>query len=148
MKSITWIALVFLLVWNFSLFGQSQPEIFSTESGAIHGYDPVAFFDEGKPVKGTDSLVFQWHEASWHFASQKNRDAFKSTPEKYAPQYGGYCAFGMSRGYKAKTLPETATIIDGKLYFNYNLEVKKEWSKTPDVYIEKANKNWIAVKQK
>jgi YHS domain-containing protein len=148
MKSFKWIALLFLMVWNFSLFGQSQPEIFSNESGAINGYDPVAYFGESKPVKGSDSLTYQWKDAAWHFSSQKNLQAFKSNPDKYAPQFGGYCAFGMSRGYKAKTLPETWTVIDGKLYLNYNMDVKKEWSKTPEVYIEKANKNWIDVKKK
>jgi YHS domain-containing protein len=148
MRATKWIALVVFLCGNIVLAAQTQPEIYSNESGAIHGYDPVAFFEESKPVKGNETLTYQWKEATWHFTSQKNLEVFKSNPEKYAPQYGGYCAFGMSRGYKAKTLPETWTVLDGKLYFNYNLDVKQDWSKKPGEYIEKADKNWVDVKKK
>lgn len=121
---------------------------FSYSGKAIRGYDPVAYFTEGKPVKGNDSLVYEWNNARWHFTSQKNLELFKAAPEQYAPQYGGYCAYGLSNGYKAPTDPNAWTIENGKLYLNYNLQVRTEWNKDREVRIEKANKNWPAVKDK
>lgn len=78
----------------------------------------------------------------WYFASADHLLKFKADPEKYAPQFGGYCAYGMSRGYKAKTDPEAWTIVDGKLYLNYNLDVRKLWNEKQAEFIEKANTNW------
>lgn len=123
-------------------------EIFVTDKGAISGYDAVAYFTEGKPVIGLDPLTYQWKNEVWHFSSQKNLDLFKQTPEKYAPQYGGYCAFGMSRGYKAKTDPAAWTIAEGKLYLNYNMDVRGDWAKNQKALIEKADKNWPTLKAK
>lgn len=125
-----------------------KAEVFSTTFGAINGYDPVAFFKEGKPVKGNESFTYKWNDAEWHFSSKENLDSFSKNPEKYAPQYGGYCAYGCSEGHKAPTTPDTWTIIDGKLYFNYNLKVKELWSKNREERIEQANKNWPEIKDK
>lgn len=69
---------------------------------AIQGYDPVAYFTESKPVEGSKKHKYEWNDATWYFASEKNRDAFKADPEKFAPQYGGYCAWAVSQGYTAK----------------------------------------------
>jgi YHS domain-containing protein len=124
---------------SFAAYSQTKPEYFITDKGAINGYDPVAYFEENKPVKGNEKISLKWKEAEWYFASQKNLELFKANPEKYAPQYGGYCAFGMSRGYKANTLPEAWTIADGKLYLNYNLDVRTEWSKKQKEFINKTH---------
>jgi len=124
----------------------AQSEVFATSDGAIHGYDAVAYFTEGKPVIGKKENSFVWKEEKWYFSSQKNLKTFKSNPEKFAPQFGGYCAYGMSRGYKAKTDPDAWSIIDGKLYLNYNLDVKKIWSEKQSEFIEKATQNWPSVK--
>lgn len=78
-----------------------QSEIFSKHEGAINGYDAVTYFKESKPVKGKKEYTHQWNGTTWYFASQQNLNDFKKQPEKYAPQYGGYCAYGMSNGYKA-----------------------------------------------
>lgn len=121
---------------------------FSYSGKAIRGYDPVAYFTEGKPVKGNDSLVYEWDNAKWYFTSQKNLDLFKAAPQQYAPQFGGYCAYGLSNGYKAPTDPNAWTIVNGKLYLNYNAAVATEWNKDRDRRIEKANNNWPAVKDK
>lgn len=140
-----------LLFASFFLFSaacnrtQAQ-EVFAPSGKAINGYDPVAFFSESKAVKGTEANTYQWNGATWYFASAENLAAFKSSPEKYAPQYGGYCAYGTADGHKAPTKPETWTIDNGKLYFNYNLNVKKSWDKDRPALIEKANKNWPTVK--
>jgi hypothetical protein len=73
---------------------------------------------------------------------------FKTSPEKYMPQFGGYCAFGMSRGYKAETQPNAWTIVEGKLYLNYNTDVRQKWNEDQAGFIQKANENWAKVKQK
>lgn len=96
---------------------------------AINGYDTVAYFTEGKPVKGSDAFVGDWNGAQWKFSSQKNLDLFKAAPAKYAPQYGGYCAYGVSQGYLVSIEPEQFTVLDGKLYLNYDSSVQKKWTK-------------------
>ncbi len=124
-----------------------KPEVFSTEEGAIHGYDPVAFFKESKPVMGKKEFNYSWNNASWYFSAQENLDAFKGDPDRYAPQYGGWCAYGTAEGHKSPSQPETWTIVDNRLYFNYNAEVKKLWNKNQKGLIEQANRNWPKVKK-
>jgi len=124
----------------------AQSEVFSTIEGAINGYDVVSYFTDGKPVIGKKENSFVWKDENWYFSSQENLKSFKSNPEKFAPQFGGYCAYGMSRGYKAKTEPDAWTIIDGKLYLNYNLDVKKIWGEKRSEFIDKATQNWPSVK--
>ena len=109
---------------------------------AIEGYDPVAYFTDGKPVKGSDDFEHTWMNATWRFATAAHRDAFKKDPAKYAPQYGGYCAFGVSRGYAVGIDPEAWKVVDGKLYLNYNIDVQKEWQKNIPGHIRKADANW------
>lgn len=136
-----------LLIVSTSLCAQ-KPKVFTTEAGAINGYDPVAYFKEGKPMKGNENFSYSWNDAKWYFSSKENLDAFKSSPEKFAPQYGGYCAFGTSRGYKAQTSPDAFTILNEKLYLNYNLEVLKIWSKDKESFIKKADANWKEIEGK
>ncbi len=135
------------LLSGVSLFAQKSAT-FIHSGKAIRGYDPVAYFTEGKPAKGDEKLVYTWNNANWYFSSQKNLGLFKANPEKYAPQYGGYCAFGLSNGYKAPTDADAWTIENGKLYLNYNLQVRNEWTKEKKQRIEKADKNWPEVKDK
>ena len=106
---------------------------------AINGYDTVAYFTLSKPVKGLDSLVTEWMGAKWKFSSQAHLDLFKAAPEKYAPQYGGYCAFGVSRGYLVKVEPDQFTVREGKLYLNYDADTQKQWLKDPAGYIKLAD---------
>jgi YHS domain-containing protein len=139
--------LIFAVLINSAMVYAQNKEIFSTEKGAINGYDPIAYFTEGKPVKGDSKFSLKWKEATWYFSSQKNLDAFKAAPEKYAPQYGGYCAYGTSDGHKAPTEHDAWTIVNGKLYLNYNKEVKVAWSKDREALIKKADANWPIVKK-
>lgn len=125
-----------------------KSETFVQSGKAIRGYDPVAYFTESKPVKGNEKLVYSWNNANWYFSSQENMDLFKASPEKYAPQYGGYCAYGLSNGYKAPTDADAWTIENGKLYLNYNTEVRGMWNKDRKERIEKADKNWPTIKNK
>lgn len=146
MKKLTMISGIMLFVFTH-LFAQKS-EVFISSGAAIRGYDAVAYFKQGKPVKGNKDFSVSWKDATWYFSSRENLDAFKADPEKYAPQYGGYCAYGLSEGHKATTEPDAWTIIDGKLYLNYNKEVKTLWSKDRENNIQKADKNWPQLKDK
>lgn len=121
-------------------------EIFVKDGAAIGGYDVVAYFTEGKPVKGFDEFSITWKNVKWLFARKQNADLFLADPEKYAPQYGGYCAYGCSRGYKAKTSADAWTIINGKLYLNYDTDVRTIWNRDQQGYIQKADSNWLKIK--
>ena len=125
-----------------------KAEVYSPGGKAIKGYDPVAFFTDSRPVMGVDSLSYSWHEATWLFANRQNLQRFKANPEKYAPQYGGYCAYGTAQGHKAPTEIDTWTILNDKLYFNYNQKVKEIWTKDRPDYIQKADKQWPEIKGK
>jgi YHS domain-containing protein len=94
---------------------------------AIGGYDPVAYFTDGKPVAGKPELVATAHGARWLFASAEHRARFLQSPERYLPQYDGYCAYGVSRGYLVKVDPQAFTLRDNKLYLNYSLEIREQW---------------------
>lgn len=118
------------------------PPVFSTKDGAIRGYDPVAYFNDNKPVKGKKALSYTWNGATWHFATQANLEAFKADPIKYAPQYGGYCAYGVAQGYTPETDPSAFKVVDGKLYLNLSPEVAKRWSQDIPGYVKDANENW------
>ena len=102
----------------------------------------MAYFTDSRPVKGTPQHTHQWQGATWRFASAQNRDAFAAAPEKYAPQYGGYCAYGAAQGYAVSTVPEAWSVVQGKLYLNYSRGVQGDWLKGPAGYIRKADANW------
>jgi YHS domain-containing protein len=123
-----------------------QSEIFAPGGKAIKGYDPVAFFKESKPVKGSDKFQYKWKDATWFFSTSENLEAFKANPEKFAPQYGGYCAYGTSQGHKAPTQTDTWTVANDKLYFNYNDKVKEIWTKDQANLIKTADEKWPEVK--
>lgn len=139
---------VVLLSMMFWFKSQAQGSIFSTEDGAIRGYDPVAYFTDSQPVKGNPEFTWIWNEVTWYFKSAENREQFKANPEQYAPRFGGFCAFGVSRNYKVKSEPDAWTIIDGKLYLNYNTEVQKKWLQDKETYIQKAESNWVSLEKK
>ncbi len=118
---------------------------FEATDTAILGYDTVAYFTEGKPVPGKPTLTTEWNGAKWQFSSAANRELFKAAPQKYAPQYGGYCAYGVSSNYLVKIDPEAFAIVGGKLYLNYNPEVQKLWTADPQGFIGKADANYPAL---
>ncbi len=109
---------------------------------AIHGYDTVAYFTEGKPVKGKAEFEHVWRDARWQFASAGNRDLFTANSDRYAPQYGGYCALGLAAGEYADADPEAWTIVDGKLYMNRTKDFRVTWRKAPEAHIGNADYNW------
>jgi len=112
---------------------------------AIKGYDPVAFFTDNKPVRGNDAFTAQHQGVTYKFASAANREAFVASPDRYVPQYGGFCAYGTAEGYKADIDPQAFSIVDGKLYLNYNNDIRTKWQKDVPGYITRGDKNWPAV---
>ena len=123
----------------------AKPEIFAPGGKAIRGTDPVAYFTHGKPVAGRPDFTHEWKGATWYFASAANRDRFKQNPERWAPQYGGYCAYGVAQGYAVKIEVDQWSVVDGKLYLNYSRSVQRTWKQDIPGYIREANKNWPEV---
>lgn len=116
---------------------------------AIKGYDPVAYFTIGQPVKGKSEFAVKWMGATWHFSSAANRDVFKAMPAKYAPKYGGWCAYAVGR-YNSlyKIDPHSWKIVGGKLYLNAGKSVQRDWEKDVPGYITKADKYWPSLVKK
>lgn len=134
-----WLALSLAIV---ALSVEALEPINAPKGVALEGYDAVAYFTAGKPVKGSEEFETAWRGAKWRFASAESMKAFASSPEKYAPQYGGYCAWAVSRNYTADADPNAWRIVDGKLYLNYNARVQKEWSRDIPGNITKGDVNW------
>lgn len=112
---------------------------------ALSGYDPVAYFTMGIPVKGKKAFKFTYREASWYFNTQDNLEKFKLNPSKYAPQYGGYCAWAVAQGYTADGNPENWTIYGDKLYLNYNNNIQNKWLNNVKQFVSEADQKWPAV---
>ena len=109
---------------------------------AIRGYDTVAYFTEGRPVKGRAEFEHVWHDARWHFASAEHRDRFAADPVRYAPRYGGFCAGAMVRGRKARVDPEAWVIIDDKLYLTYSKQYIEQFIEHHHAQIAEADRHW------
>jgi len=122
--------------------------VFTKRGKAINGYDPVAYFTQGKPAKGKTDFTHKWMGSTWRFASAANRDAFAAAPEKYAPQYGGYCAWAVSQGYTAPTDPDAWKIVGGKLYLNYSKGIQQRWASSAAKLIIDGDENWPGIKSK
>jgi YHS domain-containing protein len=126
---------------NSSLFS-------SRTDTAINGYDTVAYFTANKPVKGLDSLAYEWKGAKWKFSTAENLELFKANPEKYAPQYGGYCAYGVAQDNLVKVDPAQFTVRDNKLYLNYDADVQAKWLKDVPGYVSSADQKFPQLLQK
>lgn len=119
----------------------------ATENGvALKGYDPVAYFTDARPTRGDASISATHEGATYHFASAANRDAFTADPARYAPQYGGYCAWAVAQGYKAPIIPEAWAVVDGKLYLNASRGVQRRWQRDVPGFIATANQVWPTLK--
>ncbi|MCZ8376868.1 MAG: YHS domain-containing (seleno)protein [Beijerinckiaceae bacterium] len=112
---------------------------------ALAGYDPVAYFREGKPREGRADLALNHAGVEWRFASEANRQAFTARPDAFAPAYGGYCAWAVAQGYTAKGDPLAWRIENGRLYLNYDLAVKAEWEKDMAGNISRADGHWPGI---
>lgn len=123
----------------------ATPRIYAENGIAIDGSDAVAYFEIGAPKPGDPNITYDWNGATWRFASTAHRDAFAANPDAYAPQYGGYCAFAVSRGYTAATVPEAWKIVDGRLFLNFSNRIQRRWERDIPGNIAKGDANWPSV---
>ena len=123
----------------------SAGEYFERDGVALRGYDPVSYFTEGKPQPGLPAHSYVYKGSKFQFASADNQKLFVENPDKYAPQFGGFCSYGTAQGYKVSTQPDAFSVVDGKLYLNYNREVVKIWQQDVPGNIAKAEENWPEV---
>jgi YHS domain-containing protein len=113
---------------------------------ALKGYDPVAYFTDGKPTPGSAEITAEHQGAIYRFASEAHRDAFRQDPARYVPQYGGFCAYAATFSRKVDTDPEAWKIVEGKLYLNLNERVRDRWEAEIPVHIETADQKWPRIK--
>lgn len=139
------------LTLGFLAFGahsvKAADEINIVDGAAVHGYDVVAYFTEGKPVRGNTAYTAKHEGATYRFNSAGNRDLFAKDPEKYAPEYGGYCAFGTAMGRNFDGDPNAWKIVDGKLYLNLNKDIQARWKTDIPGFIKGANGNWKVIRE-
>jgi len=132
----------------FTASADAAPVYVGVEGGniAVSGYDAVSYFDgDGVPVKGDAAFAVAHDNAVYHFANSANAARFAANPEAFMPRYGGHCAWAMSRGYLAPGDPLAYAVVDGKLYLNFNQEVKAKWDQDRAGYIAAAEKNWAVI---
>lgn len=126
-----------------SIGGSKMTQVNMDSKGfALDGYDAVAYFTENLPREGKPEFTADYNGAKWQFVSAENRDAFSKDPAKYAPQYGGYCAWAVGHNYTAKGDPQAWRIVDNKLFLNYNKDVQAKWQEEIPKYIADGDKNW------
>ena len=123
----------------------AEPPVYALNGIAINGYDPVAYFTESKPVEGSGDFTSEWDGAIIQFTSAENKALFDGDPEKYAPKYGGYCAYAVSKGYTASTDPDAWSIYNDRLYLNYSKSVRALWSLNKSGHVASADANWPSV---
>ena len=145
-KTIRRTAALSALAFSINAFAAGPEVNVNDNDVALKGYDPVAYFKESAPTKGSSEFTAVYNEAVYQFSSASNRDLFKSNPSKYAPAYGGYCAFGVTLDKKFDGDPNAWKIVDGTLYLNLNKDVQKKWAKKIPKNIAKADGNWPEIK--
>jgi len=133
------ISAIILGLWIQTANAKAPINTLGTPGMAIKGYDAVAYFTQGAPRKGYAKYTLRHKGINWRFSSSENLAKFKANPAKYEPAYGGYCAYGVSRGYLVKIEPDAWSIVSGKLYLNYDRRVRRLWNKRQQTYIESAN---------
>jgi len=115
---------------------------------ALQGYDPVAYFTEGAPTKGSWKITSAYKDATYRFATEEHKAAFEADPKAYLPEYGGYCAFGAAMGFKFDGDPNHWKIVDGELFLNISQDVQERWVADIPGFIEKADANWTDIEDK
>ena len=125
---------------NVSVFAEMVNK--SWNGVAIKGYDVVEYFKDQRPVKGSSDFLAEYNNAKWYFVSADNRDTFIKAPQNYVPRYGGFCAFAVSQNHTADIDPKAWTIVNHKLYLNYNPSVQARWGQNRDQLIAQADQNW------
>jgi YHS domain-containing protein len=140
---------ILLLLAAMPAFAQSKSLLNLDKAGvAIQGYDPVAFFTDNKPVKGDAKFPFRHNGATYLFASKEHRDTFKADPAKYEPAFGGYCAYGVSRGKLVEIDVDAFQIVAGRLLLQYSEGVRNDFNKDAKGNLTKADGNWLGLVEK
>jgi len=119
-----------------------EPVNKSSAGLALRGYDAVAYFREGAAVEGRAEFAHEWNGARWLFKSEEHRAAFAREPKAYTPQYGGYCSYAVAHGYTADADPQAWKVVDGKLYLNYNEDVRRLWEQDIPGFLQKSEQHW------
>jgi YHS domain-containing protein len=134
------------LIFSFSAFTLAGHDTETDANGVIlAGHDAVAYFKQGKPVEGSAKYTTSYNDAIYRFSSKQNRDTFNAAPARYAPQYGGFCAYGLTFGKKFEIDGKAFEVVDGKLYVNKNRSVYQAWKKDVPTHLEQANSQWPTV---
>lgn len=146
-RRILWAFLSLFVMMSVGQAYAAKDEIYTAWNSdlAVKGYDSVAYHAAGEPIKGKKAFQTQWKGKSWRFVSAANLELFKASPEKYAPKYGGYCAWAVSKGYTAKGDPKAWKIVEGQLYLNFNKSIQKKWEKDIPGHIKRGDENWPEV---
>ena len=147
MKTFKLFTIASLFALFFTVSANAEDPIYTGffSSEAISGYDTVSYFTGGEPVKGKDEFKTKWRGATWKFSSAENLAAFEASPEKYAPQYGGYCAWAIADGNFAEGNPKIWAIENGKLYLNYNDTVRGRWDEDRADFITRGDEQYPAL---
>lgn len=145
------LALLVALVWSgfgtVASFGQNLVNA-DQDDIAIKGYDPVAYFTDGRPIRGEADIEHVWQDSRWRFASDEHRRLFQSDPGRYAPRYGGYCAGAMTLGLMRDVDPEAWVIVGDRLYLNWNKKGRNEFAADPEPRIEQADAHWQELRER
>lgn len=139
-----------LLIWGIPAFPQMTKSLLNLDKNgvAIQGYDPVAFFTQNKPVKGNAQFQSSYKGATYYFASAEDKASFDAAPAKYEPQFGGFCAYGVSQGHLAPIKIEATQIVNGRLLMQYDLDIKGKFNKDQAGNLQKADQNWPGLVEK
>lgn len=137
-----WACVFFTVLVVFAGPGVAGERVNARDGVAVKGYDVVAYFTEGRPVRGNEQYTHRWQNVLWYFANEAHLEAFAAEPVRYSPRYGGFCAGGVVLGNRAPIDPEAFVIIDGKLYLNYDKPTAEEFAATADESIARADANW------
>lgn len=142
--------LAFLMVLGLGLAGHlhAQAQNLEKSGRALQGYDPVAFFTKGKPVKGNPAISSKFNGATYYFGSAEDKELFDKEPAKYVPQFGGFCAYGVSKGDLVKIEVDAFQIVDGRLLLQYDKDIRDKFNKDTKGNLKTANANWPMVSKK
>jgi len=142
------IAFLLPLIGILAAAGSAQAQV-NTNGGdlAIGGYDPVGYFTDGRAVRGSAEHSLEHGGATWRFASAEHRAMFERSPARYLPRYGGYCAYAMAMGRLQRIDPNAFSVVNGKLYLNYSLDIRTRWLEDRDDYIRQADGHWPTVRR-
>lgn len=136
--------LALIMTLGFSAYSFAQ----QIAAPAISGYDPVAYFETNKAERGSGMFTSEYKGKTYLFATEDRKEKFDKTPEKFLPQYGGWCAFGAALGKKFHSDPTVFAVVDGKLYLNLNSDIQGKWNKDKKANIKKADSNWKKISNK